>query len=136
MIYRHFKMDNLKTALSMVRKDCFMSSIDLSDACYSVPVAIWDQNFQCFSLQDNCTIFVCLSHGVTSAPRLFTKTLKPVFAALHKVGHNIIGYPDDSILFRHNYDECKATVLIAVTCFRFSVSKSTRKSLLEHQNRK
>ena len=41
--YRHFKMDNLKTALHMVRKDCYMSSIDLSNACYSVPVAICDQ---------------------------------------------------------------------------------------------
>ena len=27
------KMDNLKTALSMIRKDCYMSSIDLSNAC-------------------------------------------------------------------------------------------------------
>ena len=36
-------MGNLKTALSMVRKDCYMSSIDLSNAYYSIPVAICDQ---------------------------------------------------------------------------------------------
>ena len=28
VIYRHLKMDNLKTGLSMVRKDCFKNSID------------------------------------------------------------------------------------------------------------
>ena len=44
--------------------------------------------------------------------------MKPVFAALHKEGHDIKGYLDDSILFGDNYDECKAAVLRAVTLFQ------------------
>ena len=62
--------------------------------------------------------FVCLPNGLTSAPRLFTKILVPVFAVLHKEGHDIMGYLDDSILFGDNYDECKAAVLRAVTLFQ------------------
>ena len=45
VVYRHFKMDNLKTALNMVRQNCFMASIDLSDAYYRVPVALTDQKY-------------------------------------------------------------------------------------------
>ena len=94
--YRHFKMDNLKTTLSMVRKDCYMSSIDLSNAYYSIPVAICDQKYLMFQFAGQLYKFVCLPNGLTSAPRLFTKILKPVFAALHKEGHDIMGYLDDS----------------------------------------
>ena len=35
--HRHIKMDTLNTALDMVRKNCYMASIDLTDAYYSVP---------------------------------------------------------------------------------------------------
>ena len=38
-------MDNLKPALTMVMKNCFMASIDLSDAYYWVPVAVSDQKY-------------------------------------------------------------------------------------------
>lgn len=46
---RHFKMDNLSTELTMVRKKCYMTSLDLADACYSVPVAVVNQKY-CFLL--------------------------------------------------------------------------------------
>ena len=35
----HFKMDTLNTITKLVDKDCFMTSIDLKDAYYSVPIA-------------------------------------------------------------------------------------------------
>ena len=117
MTYKHFKMDNFKTTLSMVRKDCVMSSIDLSNAYYSVPVAICDPTYLMLQFAGQLYKFVCLPNGLTSAPRLFTKILKPVFAALHKQGHDIMGYLDDSILFEDTYDECKAAVLRAVNLF-------------------
>ena len=36
--HHHFKMDTLKTAVAMVRPHCYMASIDLKDAYYSVPI--------------------------------------------------------------------------------------------------
>ena len=122
MTYRHFKMENLKTALFMVRKDSYMSSIDLSNADYSIPVAICDQKYLMFQFAGQLYKFVCLPNGLTSALRLFTKILKILkfknFAALHKESHDIMGYLDDSIPFEDNYDECKAAVLRAVTMFQ------------------
>ena len=41
-------MENLKTVLFMVRKDSYMSSIDLGNADYSIPVAICDQKYLMF----------------------------------------------------------------------------------------
>ena len=116
--YRHFKMDHLKTALSMVRKECFMSSIDLRNAYYSVPVAICDQTYLMLQFAGQLYKFVCLPNGLTSAPRLFTKILKPVFDPLYKEGHDTMGYLDDSILFEDTYDECKAAILRAVNLFQ------------------
>ena len=49
---------------------------------------------------------------------LFTKILKPVFAALHKEDQDIMDYLVDSILFGDNYDECKGTALRAVNLFQ------------------
>ena len=117
MTYRHFKMYNLQTALSMVRKDCYMSSIDLSDAYYSVPVTICDQKYLIFQFAGQLYKFVCLPDGLTPAPRLFSKILRPVFAALHKEVRDIMGHLDDPVLFGDNYDECKASVLRAVNLF-------------------
>ena len=38
IVYKHFKMENLNTVLNLVEQDCFMASIDLQDAYYSVNI--------------------------------------------------------------------------------------------------
>ena len=38
MVYHYFKMDTLLSAMAMMRPNCFIVSIDLKDAYYSVPV--------------------------------------------------------------------------------------------------
>ena len=37
--YKHFKMESLSFAVQLMRKNCYMASIDLTDAYYTVPVA-------------------------------------------------------------------------------------------------
>ena len=104
-------MEKLKTALSMVRKDCYMSSINLSNAYYSIPVAICDQKYLMFQFSGQLYKFFCLPNALTSAPR-------EVSICCPTQGHDSMGYLDDSILFGDNYDECKAAVLRAVTLFQ------------------
>ena len=41
--YHHFKMESINTILNLITKDCFMASIDLKDAYYSVKSS---ENFQ------------------------------------------------------------------------------------------
>ena len=38
--YQHFKMESLTCAIQLMKKNCYMASIDLTDAYYTVPVAV------------------------------------------------------------------------------------------------
>ena len=37
-VYHHFKMDTLQSAIRLMTPNYYMASVDLPDACYSVPI--------------------------------------------------------------------------------------------------
>ena len=39
VVYRHFKMDSLKSVTDLMTQECFMVSVDIEGAYYTVPVA-------------------------------------------------------------------------------------------------
>ena len=43
--YDHFKMDGSKTIINIITKYCYMATIDLKDAYYSVSISKSLQNF-------------------------------------------------------------------------------------------
>ena len=43
--YDHFKMDGSNTILNIITKYCYMATIDLKDAYYSVSISKYLQNF-------------------------------------------------------------------------------------------
>ena len=88
----HFKMDTFQTVIKLIEKDCFMASIDLKDAYYSVPIEREDRKFLWFIWQGSLFQFTCLPNGLSCAPRKFTKLLKPVLSNLHLRGHNSSAY--------------------------------------------
>ena len=49
--HRHFKMATLNIALGMMRKNCYVASIDLTDAYYSVSVATVGQKNLMFQFE-------------------------------------------------------------------------------------
>ena len=114
--YHHFKMDTLESAIKMMKPGCYMASIDLKDAYYSVPVAKEHQKYLKFVFNGTLYQYTCLPNGLSSAPRIFTKLLKPVYACLHTLGHLNLGYIDDSYLQGDSAKECssniKATALL------------------------
>ena len=113
--YYHFKMDTLETAIRLMTPCCFMTSIDLKDAYYSVPIADEHQKYLKFLWRDQLYAFTCLPMGLTSSPRIFTKILKPVFATLRsKFGHSCLGYIDDSLHLGDTYTEAEKATLHAV----------------------
>ena len=108
--YHHFKMDTLETALKLVTKNCFMASIDLQDAYYSVPIAPQHRKYLKFFWNDSLYQFKALPNGLTSGPRVFTKLLKPPFAWLRSQGYVILGYIDDTLLIALTEVEAKRAV--------------------------
>ena len=104
--YQHFKMFSLHTAKDMMRKNCWMASIDLKDAYYSVPIAVQDRKFLRFRWKNVLYEYTVMPNGLACAPRYFTKLLNPVFAHLRQMGHECFQYIDDSFIAADTYQEC------------------------------
>ena len=116
--YHHFKMDALETAIKLMRPGCYMTSIDLKDAYYSIPIASEHQKFLKFVWKDQLYAFNSLPMGLSSSPRIFTKILKPFFSALRsQFGHTCLGYIDDLFYLEDSYLECEEATLHAVQLF-------------------
>jgi len=108
-------MDLLETAIKLIRPSCFMTSIDLKDAYYSIPVALEHQKYLKFIWRDQLYAFTSLPMGLSSSPRVFSKVMKPVFAYLRsQFGHTCLGYIDDSFYLEDSYMECELATLRAV----------------------
>ena len=108
--YHHFKMDTLETAIKLITTGCYMVSIDLSDAYYSVPIHVKDQKYLKFTWRGKLYQFTALPNGLSSGPREFTKLLKPPFSHLRSLGHIIVGYIDDTLLTTQSEPECQRAV--------------------------
>ena len=46
--YHHFKMDSIHTFVQLMKPHCYMGSIDLKDAYYSIPVLPEHQKYSKF----------------------------------------------------------------------------------------
>ena len=116
--YHHFKMDTLMTALTLISKGCFMASIDLKDAYYSVPIHSAYRKFLRFIWRGQLFEFNALPNGLAPGPRWFTKLLKPVFALLRKDGHTSTSFLDDSLLVASTKTDCMKNVEDTAALFR------------------
>ena len=115
IVYHHFKMDTLHAAINLMTPGCFMTSIDLKNAYYSIPMATEHQKYLKFIWRDTLYCFTCLPMGLSSSPRIFTKVMKPVFATLRaKYGHMCLGYIDDSFYTAQTFVDCLQATLHAV----------------------
>ena len=117
VVYRHFKMDTLWTVVRMMKPNCYMASIDIKDAYYSVPVADSDQKYLKFEWHDTLYKFSCFPNGLALCPRKFTKLLKPVYCYLRKNGHLSSGYIDDSYLQGDGFSDCLTNVVDTIKLF-------------------
>jgi hypothetical protein len=109
--YHHFKMETLSTALLLVREGCFMASLDLKHAYYTVPVCEEHRKLLRFEWKGQLYEYNAWPNGLALAPRKFTKLLKPVFASLHLQGHISTAFLDDSLLIGDSRQKCMQNVL-------------------------
>ena len=70
----------------LLQRNNWMTSTDLKDAYISVPIAQEHRQFLRFGWEDHLFKFQCHPFGLTSAPRVFTKLLKPVMSLLRQKG--------------------------------------------------
>ena len=95
-------------------ENCFMSSLDLKNANYSIPIAKEHQKYLKFVWNNELHAFTCLPMGLSSSHRILTQIMKPVFATLRsKFGYKCIGYIDDSLYLGDTYSECEQVTFTA-----------------------
>lgn len=112
---QHFKMEDIRTVTKLITKGCFMATIDLKDAYFLVAINKTSKKFLRFRFQGNTYEFQCLPFGLSLAPLIFTKLLKPVVALLRSKGILLAIYLDDIICIANSYDECLFCVSEIIT---------------------
>lgn len=102
----HFKMEDRKTATSLMLENCFMTCLDLKDAYFLVPVDKSHRKYLRFSFNGELYEFTCLPFGLCTAPFVFTKLTKPVVHKLRSKGLISVIYLDDILLVGRSKEEC------------------------------
>ena len=94
----HFKMEGVGLLPHMLMQGDWVVKLDLQEAFFAVPIHPTSQGLLSFVWQGRILSFTCLPFGLTSAPRIFTKLLKPVTAFLRERGVRLIIYIDDILV--------------------------------------
>lgn len=91
-------MENLDLVRFILRRGDWMVKVDLKDAILVVPITKDHQKFIRFIWKGKFYQYKFLPFGLSSAPRVFTKIMRPVVASLRERGIRLIVYLDDFLI--------------------------------------
>jgi len=124
-------MESIITALECIKKNCYMTSVDLKDAFFSIPMLEAHQKFLKFEHNGKFYKFICMPMGYGPSMRIFTKVLKPVYAHLRSRQLESAVYVDDNILFGDEFEDCLNNTKATVSLLRkLGFTIHTEKSVL------
>ena len=98
VIHEHFKMEDIRCVKDLLNWGDYMCKLDLKDAYLSIPIQQSFRKFLKFSWQGKMHEYTALPFGLSAAPRVFTKLLKPILATLRQRGIRLIAYLDDFLI--------------------------------------
>ena len=132
--YEHFKMEDIRMVKDILGEGEFMCKLDLKDAYLSVPVHPAHRKYLRFRWQGRVYEYTSLPFGLASAPRAFTKILKPVLATLRQRGIRVIAYLDDLLIIGKTKEEAEAAFsqvksLLESLGFVINLEKSVAKAV-------
>lgn len=88
-----------------------MGKIDLKDAYYTIPVRKRDRKYLRFLFNNDLYEFECLPFGLSTAPFVFTKLLKPACTLLRSRGIYCVIYLDDFLILADTAEACREALL-------------------------
>ena len=75
--------------------------------------------------------FLCLPFGLTSAPRVFTKVLKPLIETLRQIGIRLVVYLDDILILHQGREELESLARLICNLFEaLGLVINTKKSFI------
>ena len=81
---QHFNIEGIYTLNEIVRPNDWMVKVDLKDAFFTTLIHNTHKQYLKFMFREKGYQFNCLPFGLSSAPWVFTKTLKPAIALLRE----------------------------------------------------
>lgn len=106
----HFKMEDMKNVIRLIYPHCYMATIDLKDSYFLISVNEKYRKYLRFKFNGQLYQFNCLAFGLSTAPQVFTKLLRPVAHYLRSRGLNSIIYLDDIFMWSNTVEECKINI--------------------------
>ena len=91
-----------------------MTSINIKDAFLSVHIHESSRKYLCFQWRNRSFTFQGPPFGLNTAPRIFTKLLKPVAAYLRRRGIQIIVYLDNFLILGSSVEDSRANTLLTL----------------------
>lgn len=117
IIAPHFKMEDYRTAITLLCPNNFMSNIDLKEAYHCIPISYEYQKYLKFRWNGILYQFTCLPFGLNIAPYVFTKVLRPVVAHLRQQKWQSVIFLDDCLVFSNTEEKCKDNVKFTIEIF-------------------
>ena len=110
MPYIHFKMETIKSTLTLVTPNCYMAKVDVKDAYYSEPFLPEHQKYLKFYFRGKLHQFTRLPNGLYSGQRKFTKLLKTPFSHRTLQQVTVGGFIDNLITLGRIFVECERNI--------------------------
>lgn len=106
----HFKLEDWRTVVRLMLPGMYMASIDIEDAYLLVPIHPSHRRFLRFQWNGSVFEFQALPFGLSTAPYIFTKIMRPVTTALRESGFESVVYLDDFLILSPTKDHCRSNV--------------------------
>jgi hypothetical protein len=104
---KHFKMETIQHVCTLIKKNDYLTSIDLSDAFLHIKIHPESRKYLQFLWKGQLYQFKVLPFGLSLAPMIFTKMLKPLLRWARKRGIRISAYLDDLIIAAASKEKSK-----------------------------
>jgi len=98
-------MEGLHTVQSLIRRNDYITKVDLSDFYMHFLIGKTDRRYMRFMWEGRKFQCIGMPFGLALAPRLATKMMAPVIRYLRSCGLRLAIYIDDLILLSRSYKE-------------------------------
>jgi ribonuclease HI len=131
-----FKMETPATIRLALRPNDWLTSIDLKDAYFHIPIHQSSRPYLRFVWLDRIYQFKALCFGLSTAPYVFTRVFRIVSTLAHQEGFRLYRYLDDWLLAAQSPQEVTAaTQFVLRTCLELGLIVNMEKSELKPTQR-
>ena len=126
-----FRMETVWTVMAAIKQGDWLSSIDLKDAYFLVPVLRASRKLLRFTWGTQPFHFRVLCFGLSPAPQVFTRMVAPVSAVFLRQGFRLLRYLDDWLILAASEQEAFiATRSLITLCSQLGLRINWKKSSL------